>query len=170
MLLSSVHIEFVLLGEMWRDVEHHLFDRARKGERLSRSLADPYVEDNARAEPAPASSSSRSRIAGDPARLGCGRRPLVKDRDVVELADLPCFVRQTRLLWRKVRWACPDVDCDHDPSDLVRTGRGGAAPMKPAPNPFHPRQSHRQEDRANKGFVRYQERVCLREAVTPQPS
>ena len=142
MLLSSVHIEFALLRETWRDVERHLFDRARKCERLSRSLADLYVEDNARAEPAPASSSSRSRIAGDPARLGCGRRPLVKDRDVVELADLPCFVRQTRLLWRKVRWACPDVDCAHDPSDLVRTrarrGRSDEAGSESIPSPSVP--------------------------------
>ena len=46
-----------------------------------------------------------------PACLGCGGRPLVKDRDVVELADLPCFGRQVRLMWRKVRWTCPDPSC-----------------------------------------------------------
>ena len=50
--------------------------------------------------------------AGDrPGCLGCGARPLVKDRDVVELVDLPCFGRQVRLMWRKVRWSCPDPDC-----------------------------------------------------------
>jgi transposase len=50
--------------------------------------------------------------AGDrPACLGCGSRPLVKDRDVVELADLPCFGRPVRLMWRKVRWECPDPNC-----------------------------------------------------------
>jgi DNA-directed RNA polymerase subunit RPC12/RpoP len=43
--------------------------------------------------------------------LGCGSRPLAKDRDLVELAGLPCFGRQVRLMWRKVRWACLDPDC-----------------------------------------------------------
>ena len=35
----------------------------------------------------------------------------VKDRPVVELVDLPCFGRPTRLVWRKVRWACPNEAC-----------------------------------------------------------
>ena len=50
--------------------------------------------------------------AGDrPTCLGCGGLPLVKDRDAVELADLPCFGRPVRLMWRKVRWACADRGC-----------------------------------------------------------
>jgi len=36
---------------------------------------------------------------------GCGSRSGVKDRDPVELADLPCFGRPTRLVWHKVRLA-----------------------------------------------------------------
>jgi transposase len=50
--------------------------------------------------------------AGDrPGCLGCGGRPVVKDRETVELVDLPAFGRQTRLCWHKVRWACPHGDC-----------------------------------------------------------
>jgi len=50
--------------------------------------------------------------AGDrPGCLGCGGRPVVKDRETVELVDLPAFGRQTRLCWRKVRWSCPNGDC-----------------------------------------------------------
>ncbi len=30
----------------------------------------------------------------------------VKDRDTVELVDLPCFGRPAVLAWRKIRWAC----------------------------------------------------------------
>ena len=50
----------------------------------------------------------------------CGPRPWcadcagalrVKDRPVVELVDLPCFGRPTRLAWRKFRWACPNEMC-----------------------------------------------------------
>jgi transposase len=47
-----------------------------------------------------------------PVCLGCGSWARVKDRDVVELADLPCFGRQAQLCWHKVRWRCPDPDCD----------------------------------------------------------
>lgn len=47
-----------------------------------------------------------------PGCLGCGSRPVVKDRDTVELADLPCFGRPVKLMWRKVRFACPDEHCD----------------------------------------------------------
>ena len=42
----------------------------------------------------------------------CGTCARVKDRPVVELVDLPCFGRPTRLVWRKHRWACPDPDCE----------------------------------------------------------
>jgi transposase len=62
-------------------------------------------------------------VAGDPLRItieqsgdrpscvGCGAGAVVKDRDVVELVDLPAFGRPVRLAWRKVRWSCPDQDC-----------------------------------------------------------
>lgn len=38
----------------------------------------------------------------------CGQLPRVKDRPPVQLVDLPCFGRPTRLVWRKHRWVCPD--------------------------------------------------------------
>lgn len=51
--------------------------------------------------------------AGDrPACLGCGAIARVKDRETVILVDLPCFGRQTRLAWRKMRLRCPFADCD----------------------------------------------------------
>jgi hypothetical protein len=52
-------------------------------------------------------------LAGDqPACIGCGGRPKMKDRDLAGLADLPCFGRTPRLVWHKVRWSCPDPDCE----------------------------------------------------------
>ncbi len=36
----------------------------------------------------------------------CGSTVAVKDRDTVELTDLPCFGRPAVLAWRKVRWEC----------------------------------------------------------------
>ena len=36
----------------------------------------------------------------------CGATALVKDRPVVELVDLSCFGRPTRLVWHKRRWCC----------------------------------------------------------------
>jgi transposase len=33
------------------------------------------------------------------------------DVDEVELADLPCFGRRTRLVWHKQRWRCPNQQC-----------------------------------------------------------
>ncbi len=47
-----------------------------------------------------------------PGCLGCGGAAKVKDRDVVELVDLPAFGRPARLMWHKVRWCCPDPDCE----------------------------------------------------------
>ena len=41
----------------------------------------------------------------------CGVLAQVKDHDGVELVDLPCFGRSTRLVWKKVRWNCADRDC-----------------------------------------------------------
>jgi hypothetical protein len=32
---------------------------------------------------------------------------VVKDRDTVELTDLPCFGTPAVLVWRKTRWLCP---------------------------------------------------------------
>jgi transposase len=50
--------------------------------------------------------------SGDrPACLGCGATATVKDREVVLLADLPCFGRKTRLAWHKVRLRCGFPDC-----------------------------------------------------------
>ena len=62
-------------------------------------------------------------VAGDPLRVhiegrskrpgcaGCGVFAQVKDRPVVELVDLPCFGRATRLIWHKHRWRCPESTC-----------------------------------------------------------
>jgi transposase len=46
-----------------------------------------------------------------PSCVGCGAVPVVKDREVVELVDLPYGGRPSRLAWRKIRWTCPDQDC-----------------------------------------------------------
>jgi transposase len=43
--------------------------------------------------------------------LGCAGNGRIKDRDNVELVDLPCFGRATRLVWRKVRLWCPNAVC-----------------------------------------------------------
>ena len=48
---------------------------------------------------------------GRPVCGGCGGAVAAKDRAAVELVDLPCFGRQTRLVWRKRRWACPSPLC-----------------------------------------------------------
>ena len=37
----------------------------------------------------------------------CRRPAALKDRDAVELVDLPVFGRPARLVWRKQRWCCP---------------------------------------------------------------
>lgn len=42
---------------------------------------------------------------------GCWTRPLSKDRQRVELVDLPVFGRPTRLVWHKRRWECPNPGC-----------------------------------------------------------
>jgi transposase len=50
--------------------------------------------------------------AGDRPRCrGCGAAAWVKDRPIVELVDLACFGRPTRLMWHKHRWACPNREC-----------------------------------------------------------
>ena len=47
-----------------------------------------------------------------PGCIGCGARPMVKDRPVVELVDLAYAGRASRLCWHKVRWECPNPDCE----------------------------------------------------------
>ena len=42
---------------------------------------------------------------------GCGSRAWIKDGRPVELVDLACFGRPTRLVWRKRRWRCPQSWC-----------------------------------------------------------
>jgi transposase len=41
----------------------------------------------------------------------CGCRAAVKDRAAVDLVDLPCFGRPTRLVWHKHRWSCREGAC-----------------------------------------------------------
>jgi transposase len=41
----------------------------------------------------------------------CGVMAHMKDRSAVELVDLPCFGRPTRLIWHKCRWRCPEPSC-----------------------------------------------------------
>lgn len=48
---------------------------------------------------------------GRPGCPACGGGVLAKDRAMVELVDLPCFGRQTRLVWCKRRWACSSRSC-----------------------------------------------------------
>ena len=48
------------------------------------------------------------------ARTGCERCGVVarvKERPRVELVDLPCFGRPTRLVWHKRRWSCLEETC-----------------------------------------------------------
>lgn len=42
---------------------------------------------------------------------GCGSRARVKDRDRVELVDLPAFGQPVTLVWSKRRWRCPEAAC-----------------------------------------------------------
>jgi transposase len=41
----------------------------------------------------------------------CGVRAEAKDRVRVDIRDLPCFGRPTRVVWLKRRWRCVDLDC-----------------------------------------------------------
>ncbi|MEZ5379681.1 MAG: ISL3 family transposase [Acidimicrobiales bacterium] len=50
-------------------------------------------------------------IIETPACPQCRERAWVKDRPVVELADLTCFGRPVRLRWRKHRFCCPRIWC-----------------------------------------------------------
>ena len=61
------------------------------------------------------------------ARCGdCDANAWVKDRPEVELVDLPCFGRPTRLVWHKHRWRCPNVEC------RARSWTGGDPRLAPA--------------------------------------
>ena len=46
-----------------------------------------------------------------PSCPGCAGRVWRHGLDEVELADLPCFGRRTRLVWLKQRWRCPNATC-----------------------------------------------------------
>ena len=48
-------------------------------------------------------------VAGCP---GCGVRAVGHGRSMVQVRDLPNGSGAVRLLWRKRRWQCPDVDCE----------------------------------------------------------
>lgn len=45
--------------------------------------------------------------AARPSCPRCQDPVVVKDRDTVELTDLPCFGQPATLAWRKIRWGCP---------------------------------------------------------------
>lgn len=51
----------------------------------------------------------------------CGVRAAIKDRPRVELVDLPCFGRPSRLVWRKHRWHCPEPACPQGSWTLIDT-------------------------------------------------
>jgi transposase len=46
-----------------------------------------------------------------PGYSNCGVLTQMKDRSAVELVDLPCFARATRLIWHKCRWKCAEPSC-----------------------------------------------------------
>lgn len=70
-----------------------------------------------------------------PTCSSCGWLAVVKDRPLVELADLPAFGRPARLRWRKHRWSCPNPGCESGswterddriaPTRAVMTARAG---------------------------------------------
>ena len=65
----------------------------------------------------------------------CGVRAKAQDRKAIDIRDLTCFGRPTRLRWIKRRWRCVDADCDaktwtetstHVDAQAVLTRRAGA--------------------------------------------
>jgi transposase len=54
---------------------------------------------------------SISTRAARPSCPSCGGAVWRHGVDEVELADLPCFGRRTRLVWLKQRWRCPNSIC-----------------------------------------------------------
>ena len=74
---------------------------------------------------------TQSTVVGCPE---CGVRAQAKDRMRVDIRDLPCFGRPTRLVWMKRRWRCGDRDCqaktwtetaEHVPPRGLLTHRAG---------------------------------------------
>jgi transposase len=62
----------------------------------------------------PSGQPIRVHVETGPQRPGCpecGVPARSKDRDVVELVDLPSYGRAMRLVWHKRRWYCADQDC-----------------------------------------------------------
>lgn len=68
------------------------------------------------------------------------------DVDEVELADLPCFGRRTRLVWHKRRWKCPNPAyrvvtfteierIDVPEADITRCWRCASRPTSPRRHP-----------------------------------
>ena len=55
-----------------------------------------------------------------PAGLGDDHAVSVKDRDLVELVDLPCFGRSTMSAWRRIRWQCGATQLDFSDVDTDR--------------------------------------------------
>jgi hypothetical protein len=59
----------------------------------------------------------------------CGVRAEPKDRDRVELVDLPAFGSPVRMVWVKRRWCCPERLCARGLSGASRlsgvSGRWG---------------------------------------------
>ena len=43
---------------------------------------------------------------------GCGVRAVGHGRSTVQVRDLPMGGRPVRLVWRKRRWRCRDIDCE----------------------------------------------------------
>jgi len=57
---------------------------------------------------------------------GCGVRAQAQDRVTIDVRDLACFGRPTRLVWRKRRWRCREERCtvktwtEESPAALAR--------------------------------------------------
>jgi transposase len=71
---------------------------------------------------------------------GCGRRAESQDRVERAFRDLPCFGRPVRLVWRKRRWRCRQVECpsetwtetsEHVSARTVLTLRAGSVDVPP---------------------------------------
>ena len=61
----------------------------------------------------------------------CGVRAQAQDRVTIDVRDLACFGRPTRLVWRKRRWRCREERCavktwtEESPAALARHGSRG---------------------------------------------
>ncbi len=74
-------------------------------------------------------------VADRAACASCGTWAEAHERMEVAIRDLPCFGRPARLVWRKRRWRCVEVDCEaktwtetspHISGRVLLTGRAGA--------------------------------------------